>query len=1077
MDRNSYNNNERGTGNPGRGRGRGRNGDGGGRGGGTGWGGPAQSGGQQWADRSGGQVGPGGGSYRPQQQQTGGQMGHGGGSYRPQQQQQNGGQGVGPARAESVGGGGGVWSGRPGLHTQSQSQALLPGGSYRPQQQQNGGQGAGPTRGQEIEVNGSGGPGSGRGGGVWSGRPGLHTQATTQSQPRALPGLPTQATTQSEPRALPDIESLHISEKKPPLALSEETENRIVPINRPDRGGTVAAREVGLLANHFLVSFKPEGTILHYDVNVEPQMSRGPQRTKNFIPKMDHRRILDKIFSDDRTRLPDQKTAYDGRRFIFSKVPLPTGQFGGEDMENHRSPIFTTTLVNELSYAKLQGYISGNHRDDPRDILQGMDLVMKENPSSQRISVGRSFYSNQFRQSDDLRCGVAAFRGFQQSLKPTSQGLALCLDHEAMPFCKQISVIDFLKEHVRGFREVKDVLKLKKDVEKALRGLKVYVTHRDTKQKFQIAGLSDRRTRDISFPLEDLEQKGPPRKIGLLEYFWEKYNKKILYDDIPSLDLGKANYVPMEFCTLVEGQRYPKEKLPRDKGLLLKRISMPPPEERKSIICEIVQAKDGPCGNVVRNFGIAVDEKMTRVVGRVLAPPALKLRTPTGKPRVIRVDKDTRCQWNLFGNSLVEGKPLKRWALIDFTERDCSRLNAGLFKKNLINKCSDLGIPVMEPVVSRLTSMRDLSTVFATQELLDSVVKEANGKCNGRLQLFVCVMSEKDDRGKKILKWVSETKVGIMTQCCLVSHANNPNNRESDQYLSNLALKINAKLGGSNVELAERLPGFPGEEHVMFIGADVNHPGPGNATCPSFAAVVATTNWPAVSRYVTRLCPQEHRSERIVNFGATCLDLVNTYARLNKVKPKKIVVFRDGVSEGQFDMVLNKELQDMKSAIYEDDYRPTITLIVARKRHLTRIFVENERDAGRSGNVPPGTVVDTKIVHPFHFDFYLCSQYGVIGTSKAALYSVLWDEHNFTSDQIQKLVYHLCFTSARCTKPVSLVPPVFYADLVAYRGRMYHEVAMELQPQTAASSSTSAALLNEGLYKVHPDLKNELFFV
>ncbi|KAE9464538.1 hypothetical protein C3L33_03647, partial [Rhododendron williamsianum] len=721
-----------------------------------------------------------------------------------------------------------------------------------------------------------------------------------------------------------DIESLQISGKKPPLALSEETENRIVPINRPDRGGTVAAWEVGLLANHFLVSFKPEGTILHYDVNVEPQMSRGPQRTKNFIPKMDHRRILDKLFSDDRTRLPTKR------------------------------------------------------------------LLMMEGDSS----------------SVKCRCPLGSLVG------KTWRITALLIHY------------------------TKRCVEVEKRCGKSIKRAESLRNSSDTKQKFQIAGLSDRRTRDISFPLEDLEQKGPPRKIGLVEYFWEKYNKEILHDDIPSLDLGKANYVPMEFCTLVEGQR-----------------------------------------NVVRNFEIAVDEKMTRVVGRVLAPPALKLRTPTGKPRVIRVDRDPRCQWNLLGNSVVEGKPLKRWALIDFTASDCSRLNAGLFIKKLRNKCGDVGIPVMEPVVSRLTSMRDLSTVFATQELLDSVVKEANGKCNSRLQLIVCVLSEKHD-GKKYLKWVSETKIGIMTQCCLVSHANNPNNRESDQYLANLALKINAKLGGSNVELAERLPGFPGEEHVMFIGADVYHPGPGNATCPSFAGVVASTNWPAVSRYVTRICPQEHRNERIVDFGATCLDLVNTYARLNKVKPKKIVVFRDGVSEGQFDMVLNKELQDMKSAIYEDDYRPTITLIVARKRHLDRIFVENERDGGRSGNVPPGTVVDTKIVHPFNFDFYLCSQYGVIGTSKAAHYSVLWDEHNFTSDQIQKLVYHLCFTSARCTKPVSLVPPVFYADLVAYRGRMYHEAAMELQPQTAASpSSTSAALLNEGLYKVHPDLKNELFFM
>ncbi|PQP99577.1 hypothetical protein Pyn_30159 [Prunus yedoensis var. nudiflora] len=143
-------------------------------------------------------------------------------------------------------------------------------------------------------------------------------------------------------------------------------------------------------------------------------------------------------------------------------------------------------------------------------------------------------------------------------------------------------------------------------------------------------------------------------------------------------------------------------------------------------------------------------------------------------------------------------------------------------------------------------------------------------------------------------------------------------------------------------------------------------------------------------------------------------------------------------------------------------------------------------DGSSTGNVLPGTVVDTIIVHPFEFDFYLCSHYGALGTSKPTRYRVLCDEHWFTSDQLQKLIYDLCFTFARCTKPVSLVPPVYYADLVAYRGRLYHESMEGQSPASASSSSSSSSSassplsvgsLEERFSKLHADLENTMFFI
>nr|GEX25086.1 protein argonaute 2-like [Tanacetum cinerariifolium] len=136
-----------------------------------------------------------------------------------------------------------------------------------------------------------------------------------------------------------------------------------------------------------------------------------------------------------------------------------------------------------------------------------------------------------------------------------------------------------------------------------------------------------------------------------------------------------------------------------------------------------------------------------------------------------------------------------------------------------------------------------------------------------------------------------------------------------------------------------------------------------NTLSPSVAAVVGSINWPAATRYAARVSPQKHRKEEIVNFGSLCLDLIKSYVKENGVRPNKIIVFRDGVSDGQFDMVLNKEMVDLKKTIYTEQYRPWITFVVAQKRHTTlyyadlvayrgRMFQEVAMEMESSGSAP-----------------------------------------------------------------------------------------------------------------------------
>jgi eukaryotic translation initiation factor 2C len=92
---------------------------------------------------------------------------------------------------------------------------------------------------------------------------------------------------------------------------------------------------------------------------------------------------------------------------------------------------------------------------------------------------------------------------------------------------------------------------------------------------------------------------------------------------------------------------------------------------------------------------------------------------------------------------------------------------------------------------------------------------------------------------------------------------------------------------------------------------------------------------------------------------------------------------------------------------------------VVKKRHNTRFFTW-DKQSNQTNNIQPGyiqsfnclslqlffilgTVIDTDIISPNGFDFYLNSHAAIQGTSRPMLYQVLYDEIGFTSDDIQQL--------------------------------------------------------------------------
>lgn len=189
---------------------------------------------------------------------------------------------------------------------------------------------------------------------------------------------------------------------------------------------------------------------------------------------------------------------------------------------------------------------------------------------------------------------------------------------------------------------------------------------------------------------------------------------------------------------------------------------------------------------------------------------------------------------------------------------------------------------------------------------------------------------------------------------------------------------------------------------------------------------------------------------------------LENYQRLRNSLPKRIIVYRDGVSEGQYATVLKEEMPEMKEAFKKFDtatrpYRPTLTIVICGKRHNTRFYpVEKSAADPNLGNPKPGTVVDQGVTGVYSFDFFLQAHGGLQGTTRPTHYLIVIDENNLSSDIIQKVTHDVSYLFARATKAVSLVSPAYYADLACERGRCYiHELLMSVENSTAASGSSA----------------------
>ncbi|KAK3149042.1 hypothetical protein QOZ80_3AG0212190 [Eleusine coracana subsp. coracana] len=861
----------------------------------------------------------------------------------------------------------------------------------------------------------------------------------------------------------------------------------------PARPGVgTMGKKVMIRANHFLVDVA-DNNLFHYDVSINPE-SKSRQTNREVLNE------LIKLYG--KTSLGGKLPAYDGRKSLYTagSLPFESEEFvvtlvDPEKKEKERSEReykITIRIAGRTDMYHLTQFLRGRQRDMPQETIQVLDVVLRESPSWNYVTVSRSFFSTSFGHRGDIGEGLECWRGYYQSLRPTQMGLSLNIDISATSFFKPVTVIQFVEE----FLNIRDTSRPLSDrdrvkIKKALRGVRIETRHQpDQIRRYKITGITPIPMSQLIFPVDE---EGTRKTV--VQYFWDKYDYRLKFGSWPCLQAGSDSrpvYLPMEVCKIVEGQRYSK-KLNDKQVTNILRATCKRPQEREQSIRDMVLHNKYAEDKFAQEFGIRVCNDLVSVPARVLPPPLLKYHD-SGREKVCAPSVG---QWNMINKKMINGGTVDNWTCLNFSRMRPEEVQR--FCMDLIHMCNATGMAVNpNPCVEVKSAspnhiennLRDVQRRAAQM-----LAKQGPG---AQLQLLIVILPDVSGSYGKI-KRVCETDIGIVSQCCLPRHASRPNK----QYLENVALKINVKVGGRNTVLERAfvrngIP-FVSEVPTIIFGADVTHPPPGEDSASSIAAVVASMDWPEITKYRGLVSAQPHRQEIIEDLftvskdpqkghtvnGGMIRELLIAFRRKTNRRPERIIFYRDGVSEGQFSHVLLHEMDAIRKACasLEEGYLPPVTFVVVQKRHHTRLFPEfhGRRDmTDRSGNILPGTVVDQKICHPIEFDFYLCSHAGIQGTSRPTHYHVLYDENHFTADALQSLTNNLCYTYARCTRAVSVVPPAYYAHLAAFRARYYVEGDSSDGGSTPGSSGQAVA--REGpaevrqLPKIKDNVKDVMFY-
>ncbi|XP_026177345.1 piwi-like protein 1 [Mastacembelus armatus] len=400
-------------------------------------------------------------------------------------------------------------------------------------------------------------------------------------------------------------------------------------------------------------------------------------------------------------------------------------------------------------------------------------------------------------------------------------------------------------------------------------------------------------------------------------------------------------------------------------------------------------------------WGLRFDKELLNLTGRVL--PAERIFQGSRSYEYNPVGADWARE--MRGIPLISAPPLSNW-LIFHTRRNSHEAQSLL--QTLMKVSGPLGVRI------------DRAVMIEYEDRQESLLRSLKHNVGPQTHIVVVVLSSSmKDKYECVKKYLC-VDCPTPSQCVLARTISKP--QALMTVATKILLQIACKMGGElwSVEIPLK--------QLMVVGIDCYHDT--TAGKRSIGALVASLNQ-SMTRWFSKCVLQQKGQEIMDSLKMALRAALKDYLKFNNCLPSRIVVYRDGVGDGQLHSVVSYEVAQIMDSISSmgHDYMPKLSVVVVKKRISSRFFTLINN---KVNNPPPGTVIDSEVTRPEWYDFYIVSQAVRSGSVSPTHYNVVYDTSGLKPDHMQRLTYKLCHMYYNWQGVIRVPAPCQYAHKLAF---------------------------------------------